>query len=161
MTTILTIILSVAGGILYRMGGSSRFHTLWRDIGTSLCAVLLMFIFGIKDWTLVASFVLLFAAMTTYLDFVNKWFGHTDREYWLNWMLIGFTYNIAMLPTVWIEGLWLGFCIRMLALPFLFVVSDYLVELYDTEVSLLEDEAIQKEFLRGLFTVCTVPILFI
>jgi len=158
---IATILLSVMGGILYRMGGSSRFHTLFRDIGTTLCAVTLMSVFGIKDWTLIASFVLLYAAMTTYLDFVNKWFNHSDREYWLNWMLIGFTYNIAMLPTVWQAGLWKGFGIRMAVLPILFVASDYLVEWYDAKMDPLEDEAVAKEFLRGFLTVVTVPILFI
>lgn len=154
-------VLSLAGARLYRMGGDARRNTLWRDLGVPACAVLALVAFGIKDWSLAVSFILLFGAMTTYFGFVNKWFGRDEQESWINWLLIGLSYNIALLPTVWKAGLWKGFYIRLLVLPAIFVASDFLIDWFHSNVKNIPDKAVPKEYCRGFFTVCTIPILFI
>lgn len=152
---------SIMGGILYRMGGSEKFHTFWRDIGISLIMVGSMIELGFGHWTLATSFVLLWVALTTYWDFVNKWFGRSEKEFWLNWVLTGIGYSIAMIPSVIQFGLWKGFAIRTVVLPASFVATDRLVDFYFDKLSLPYDRAVPKEFWRGFLTIGTLPLLAI
>lgn len=152
---------SIASGILYRMGGSSKFHTLWRDLGVSLVMVSSMIDLGFWHWTLALSFALLWAALTTYWDFVNKWFKHDEGEFWLNWILTGIGYSAAMLPSVICFKLWKGFAIRTVVLPASFVATDWLIDFYFDKLSIKYDRAVPKEFCRGFLTIGTLPLLAI
>jgi len=156
---ILLLILAVVAGVLYRMGGSSKYHTLYRDIGVPLVAVGALSLGGGWHWTLIPSGLLLYGAMTTYWDKVNKWFGQSDAEYWLNWLLTGLAYSLAMLPYVIVTGAWGGFIIRSLLLPALFVLTDYMIDMYALNAGTSFDKAVPKERTRGFLTIVTLPLL--
>jgi hypothetical protein len=90
---LLTLILSIASGILGRMGGAEGYDTLYRDVGCSLLSILTFIIwFGFKVnywWVYLIVFLLHWLAFTTYWDglfgFDNLWFA-------------GFMVGLALIP---------------------------------------------------------------
>lgn len=169
MVLVLWIIaLAVLGGILYRMGGSSEWNTLYRDLGVSAVSIVILRSIGYTDaWMLALTFVILYGAMTTYFDKINKFFGHSDKEFWLNWMLIGISYSLATLPIVIKYSLWKGFMIRTAVLPVIYVVTDAWIDRADfsskklAKYEFTRDRTILKEFVRGFFNCITLPLLLI
>ncbi len=89
------LFLAVASAVLYRMGGAAGYNTKWRDIGCPLAAVASALIIGLRHWSLVIAFGLLFGAMTTY------WKRKGEDAYWYNWLITGFMYAMAFLPPVY------------------------------------------------------------
>ncbi len=89
------LFLVVASAVLYRMGGADGYNTKWRDFGCPLVAVASALIIGLGHWSLVLSFGALFGAMTTY------WKRKGEDAEWYNWLMTGFMYAMAFLPTVW------------------------------------------------------------
>lgn len=155
------IVFSLLGAWLYRKGGAAKSNTKFRDVGVAVVVSVLILVLGIRDWSVLFSGVLLMGALTTYWDKVNKFFKRDEQEFWLNWMLTGIGYSLASLPTVIQHKLWVGFWIRTVLLPVLFIFSDYLVDSFSKNVVLIPDRAVPKEYCRGFFTVVTVPLLFI
>jgi hypothetical protein len=106
-------ILAIMAGVLYRLGGTKH-GTLWRDLGVPTCVLLYVSLTAGFHWSLIASFGLLFAALTTY----NKWFGklvlkRKDNEvHWEGWLITGLFYGLSMLPYTIYDGNWLGFGLR-------------------------------------------------
>ena len=92
---VLEVILVIASAILYRMGGADGYNTKWRDFGCPLAAVASALIIGLRHWSLVLSFGALFGTMTTY------WKRKGEDAQWYNWLMTGFMYAMAFLPTVW------------------------------------------------------------
>lgn len=150
-------LLSIAGGILYRMGGAAGYNTKYRDFGIPTCMVLLMLAFG--QWQplsllgLFLSFGAVFGAQTSY--FKRK----GENAKWFNWLLTGIAYSLAMFPLVLaqsfanISGLhthWLGFGIRT------FVCSGLTVL-----VSQVFGNVVFEENSRGIVEILTLPLLFI
>ena len=89
------LFLIVASAVLYRMGGSDRYNTKWRDFGCPLAAVASALIIGLRHWSFFISFGLLFGAMTTY------WKRKGEDARWYNWLVTGFMYALAFLPPVY------------------------------------------------------------
>jgi hypothetical protein len=77
------------------MGGAAGYNTKWRDLGCPLVAVSSSLIIGLRHWSLVIAFGLLFGAMTTY------WKRKGEDALWYNWLMTGFMYAMAFLPIVW------------------------------------------------------------
>ena len=144
MKIIILIIGIILSGIFGRMGGSDKHGTLWRDIGVPLCVVICCGVFFGWHWTLIISFGLLWGSMSTY--FKRK--GQPVR--WWNFLIMGFAFNLALLPYIWAQGLWFGFGLRSLILPL--AVMGWCV---------LIGDAVLEEFGRYALIVITLPLLFL
>lgn len=151
MQFILTLVLAVVAGILYRMGGSENYNTKFRDIGVPTIMMIVMILWGFWHWSLILSWALLFGAMTTYWGFVNPLFKKSKVDkYWWNWLLTGLGYALAMLPIVYVWGLWPGFAIRLFVLP---VVTMIWSESFSNDKI--------EEWGRGFLTIITLYLLWI
>ena len=101
------IVLSILGGILYRLGGRGEpFNTKYRDFGIPTIMVLLMTILSGWHWSFIACALLMFAAQTSY--FKKK---GTDAKWW-NWLFVGLAFSACMIPYAWGKGIWIGFIYR-------------------------------------------------
>lgn len=142
-------ILSVITGVFYRVGGT-EYGTKWRDLGVPVCVTLAITLTVGFHWTLIASFGLLFASLTTY----NKWFGklifkRKDNEvHWEGWLITGLFYGLSLLPYIIHTGEWLEFFMRASILSTLTCV---LSELIGT--------AYLEEFCRGFLIIYTLLLI--
>lgn len=144
---ILLLILSIACGILGRMGGSDKYNTRWRDIGCSLCVLIGLFIlFGFNLslwWAYLLIFGLSWAFLSTYWDglfkFDNLWFS-------------GFMMGMSAFPYYEND---LGYVIRAILLALIWgSLNKYLpkkVFIWRRDVA--------EEFLRYSVVILTMPIL--
>jgi len=113
MIALIVLALSVLAGVLYRWGGQGKpFNTKYRDLGCPLVAVASLAIIGCWHWSLILVFGLMFGAMTTYWKKKG-----TDAE-WYNWAITAFFYAIAVLPVVWVYGLWIPLAWRVVCNTF-------------------------------------------
>lgn len=114
-------ILSFLGGIAYRLGGKEGWNTKFRDIGVSFISCLLLVLLGgvhtFKEWlSLIPSFGLMFAALTTYRYFLPK---PKDCNYkWYHYSLHGFFVSLSSIPYVWVRGNWIWFSISCIICAF-------------------------------------------
>jgi len=98
-------LLTILGSIFYRLGGLKGFDTKFRDLGVPTVGLVVMLLLGIKVmwWVHLLSFLLFFAALTSY-------------EYWLdydNFYLHGFFTSFAYIPYAIATGMWLAFTLRV------------------------------------------------
>lgn len=95
------ISLSIASAILYRMGGSSKWNTRWRDCGCPLVALITLWLMkGVVLsywWAYLLTFGLGWGAMSSYWDLDEKKWG-----YWGH----GLGLSLAALPIAFITGHW-------------------------------------------------------
>ena len=113
LTKILIVLgLSVASAALYRMGGIGRpFNTKFRDFGCPTCLIISLLILNpttnisVLLWLLL-SFGLAFGAMTTYFNKKNR-----DEKLW-NWILVGLSFGICLLPYALTTKQMLDFTLR-------------------------------------------------
>jgi len=101
MNYLLLILLSIIGGILYRLGGIGKpWNTKMRDLGVPACGLFAMKLLGFDySWVLYLSTLLLFPALTTYWKKINRFFGDTDENcHWYNWLVHGLVCGLAYLP---------------------------------------------------------------
>jgi len=111
---ILAIVIgALASAVLYRMGGSDKYNTKWRDAGCALITVVVLAVLCGFHWSLVLVFGAMWGSLTTY--FKKK--GEPVR--WYNWLIVGLAFNLACMPYIWSQGLWVEFGIRSLILPLL------------------------------------------
>ena len=103
MNILIWSVLVVASAVLYRMGGSDKYDTKWRDLGVPLCSVLALTVLSYWHWVLCIYYLLLFGSLTTYWKKQG-----TDADWW-NWSLTGFFYGLSVAPYVFVSGHWLGF----------------------------------------------------
>lgn len=111
----LTLLLTIACCILYRMGGADGYNTKFRDCGVPTCATLFICFnyfphhisIVLYILALFFSFGFVFGALTTYWDFL---FGYDN--YWVH----GFVVGLAMFPLVMVTGHWWMFALRCLIL---------------------------------------------
>jgi len=90
-------------GVLYRMGGSAKWNTKWRDLGCPLVLlVIILTLFGLKLdfwWAYLLTFLLSFGALTTYYDWL---FGYD------NYYAHGLGCGLAGISLVWADvPLWI------------------------------------------------------
>ena len=97
----IVILLIILFGILYRMGGAEGYDTKYRDIGCSLCILLIAFLLGIRSawWTWPIAFGLHWGALSTYHKWLNKFFGHDKEDvHWYGWFFHGLVLGLAIMP---------------------------------------------------------------
>lgn len=143
MKFFVVLLLSCISSCLYRMGGSARYNTKYRDILCSLISVLAIGYLVAWHWTLFLVFGLTWASLTTY-------WKAGPKAYWFNWIFTGVGYSVAVLPFCIAEGHWLGFVSR----TFILGISTMIW-------SELNSNAVWEEMGRGALLILTVPILLI
>ena len=150
MKILILLLLSVLSGIFYRMGGSDKFNTKWRDIGVMLCAMLVLisfggFVYNVKTIAgLVATAGLTFASLTTY-------FKRKDTDaYWFNWALVGLAFGLSALPFAFATQYWLGFILRTVFLSVTVCVW-----------SEIQGNVVIEEVGRGVLFTASMPILLL
>ena len=150
MKYLIVIILAMLSGILYRMGGSGNYDTKARDIGCPALSLVAMYLVGVPlSWWYFLTFMLSFAAMTTYHKWTNKILGKTDNSvYWLGWLVTGIVYAICAFPATMTQGLFIGPLIRVGVLGLLICLW-----------SEFNGDAVVEEFGRGFFFILTIPII--
>ena len=90
------------------------------------------------------------ASMTTYWDWLTKFWRGDDSEYWENWLLTGLGYGMAMLPMAWYTDHWWGLATRTLFLGLTTMVWSQLIS---------SDELEEKG--RGILYTVTIPLMMI
>lgn len=144
-------ILSVISGVAYRVGGT-QYGTLWRDLGVPTCVSLMIMLTRGFHWTLILSFGLLFAALTTY----NKWFGKLvfnrcdNNVHWEGWAITGLFYGLSLLPYIIYTGEYAIFATRAILLSILTCLFSEFI-----------GTAWFEEFSRGWLIVITLGLFFV
>lgn len=149
-----TLVLSVAGGIAYRMGGSGNYPRYFRELGQGLCVVALMLALGLGHWSLVLCFGVCWAESTYFKK------EDTDGK-WINFFLVGCVFGLVALPyCAFTNSYWVGFGIR-------FVVCAILTPVWNFTLSPIVSKMlgigrdVSDEFGRGFICVATLPLLLI
>ena len=109
--------LAISAACCYRLGGIGGgkwyFNTKVRDIGVTICILIMLYIckatFPWYIWLVTA--LLSFGSLTTYCT--PK--GQQDVLLF-NWVTVGVMYSCVMLPIAFYTGHWLGFGVRALIL---------------------------------------------
>jgi hypothetical protein len=159
---IIWLLATVAGAVLYRMGGAEGYDTKWRDCGVSAVIILLTILLGVVSglwvWlSLIPCFGLMWGALSTYRYFLPKPKDYTYPYYALH----GFMIALAMFPFAWASSRWLGLAIRSIASGLLMGAWSYLI------LNVLQPKISWKhwdvchECGRGAIIVATVPLMLI
>jgi len=105
MIYIFLIILCIASGIFFRMGGAEGYDKLWRRIGSSLCMIIPIPILyhTVEFHWFLFSIGLIVWGCTSYFGWVNyivRLFAdlEMEREYWWNFMCENICIQCAVLP---------------------------------------------------------------
>ena len=147
---LLTLILSIISGTCYRMGGSAKFNTKYRDLGCPLIALILLWLLGglglqspilPKIALILTSYGLMFGSLTTYWDFI------TGKD---NFYLHGLFCGLAFIPLHWTGLSWWVIGIRA-------IVCAIGMGLW----SAWQGNDIKEEFGRGFILTVTIPLLLI
>lgn len=144
LKSIAVLIGAIISGILYRMGGAAGYNTKFRDFGCPTVMVIVLACLGMFHWTLILVFGLSFASLTTY--FKKK---GTEAK-WYNWMLVGLTDGLSVLPLCFVYPIWRGFAWRILACT-----------VTTTLCSCIIGNDVVEEVGRGIIRVMTLPLLLI
>lgn len=143
--TLITLVCSIAGFILYRMGGAAGYNTKFRDLGIPTVAIgLLWYLTGQFTFWYILCFGLLFGAHTTY------WKKKGADALWYNWILTGLGYSLAFLPYSLYARHFVGFCLRTIIVTIGVMVW-----------SIKVDNAVYEEGGRGVIEIITIPLLLI
>ena len=130
--------------ITYRCGGSGNFPRWTRPVGVGFSLMAAMWMLGMWHWTVFPSAGLTAIVTTTYFKRPGQ-----DASY-INWMLCGLAFGLAMTPYAFATGHWLGFWLR----------TGVCIGLI-TAWSELIGWDVGEEAGRGFIIVATLPILII
>lgn len=149
---IVTCVLMGIAALLYYLGGEKGYNTKLRDLGVpTLASVWLISFFGIH-WSYLLHFLLLFASLTTYHKWLNKFFGHNkDDVHWYGWLMTGFCYGLSALPLALHHSIGLApLLLRTVVLTvFVWVWSE------------IQEDVTLEAGGRGAVIIATLPLLFI
>ena len=149
---ILTIVLTILAGILYRMGGSDTYPKIVRRLGVPVCVVLWAGLNGFHDpLTLFFTLGLVFASQLSYYDWMNEYLGQPEEDKkWFNWLAVGVGFGLSTILLTTTNGLWFGFGYRILATAIFTMVWSELIS-----------NAVWEENGRGAIQIATLPLLLI
>lgn len=142
MKILIWLLISVLSAILYRVGGSRKGLTKWRDCGCSTITVLLLWFFLGWHWQLILVFGLMFAALTTYYDTV---FGYD------NMFAHGAGIGLSTIPLLWCGVQWYSIVIYTIALSVSMGFSRHVIKI-DNKTQELIKGALIVVLLRILLT---------
>lgn len=154
LKALLISIVTVLGGIFYRMGGSGNYPRWIRPVGQGVCVVATMILCGFMHWSLILCFGATWAE-TTY--FKPK---GTDAGTF-SWIMVGLVFGLIPLPYCgFTNSHWLGFGIRV---PVCVGLTVLWQQIFSAKVSkaLGLGKDITDEFGRGLINIATLPCLLI
>lgn len=140
---IITLIASVIGGILYRMGGSGNFPRQARVVGVPLLSCGLLMYLDFRWWIFLCIPIMI-GAISTY------WKKKGTDARWYHWALHALGLALAVLPYTIASGHYIGFALRTIVL----VVG---ITLWSEKIG----NAVVEEVGRGVLTVATIPLLLI
>lgn len=139
----------ILGAILYRMGGSDKYDTKWRDFGLPYLALVFMMYRGMWHWSLWICALLMFGALTTYWKCLNKWNGQPKTDaFWFNWIAHGVGIGLAFLPYAYFTGCWEQVIMRAEVLGLTMMLW-----------SEKNDNAVWEECGRGVLTIGTLWLI--
>lgn len=110
---ILALLLAIAGGIVYRAGGSGRYARFWRELGQGLAFVLDMAVLNLilLAWQPILGAILGFGICWTESTYFKR--PGTDAGPW-NWALVGLVFASIPLPYCFLTNShWMGFGLRV------------------------------------------------
>lgn len=141
----IVVLLSIASGVLYRLGGWDKGNRLFRILGCPLATLgAIWAILGLNSaywWAYAIALVASGGAVSAYWGLDEKRFG-----YWGH----GLGLSLALLPIAFITQHWLGFGIRTIVLTALItLLSEYISRDW------------LEEGLRGAVIIATLPLLLI
>lgn len=137
---------AACSAILYRLGGMKGMNTKFRDFGVPIVFLAVMLFSGHWTWWALLSAILLFAALTTYWDWL---FGY-DNLYFH-----GLACGLAMLP-LGIAGVgWLAIVAYSLILSLIMGILNWFVNKYQVP---LRDWI--EELSRGTVIILALRVLF-
>ena len=143
MNSLIVMVFSVVGALLYRLGGWEKGRKVFRRVGTPAAALAMFFCmqgFYGQYWTYFVSFMLLnYFAMSTYHDYVG----------YDNFYLTGLVYATAALPLVLLTESWVGFTLRCAILT---IVTGLWSRTFGNDIV--------EETGRGFFYCVTMPLIF-
>lgn len=147
---ILALIISIAAGVLGRLGGSASGNRLFRILGVPSCIILMIVCILPIKWSLwlVGALLLTFGAV---LGATSTYFKAKDHDaLWWNFALVGLVEGLAILPFVLVYHHWMGYLIRT-------VLCALLVGLWD----ILIGWDVAEEFGRYFIIVVTMALLLL
>lgn len=142
----------VLSAVLYRMGGSEDYDTVWRDWVLPLTSLGLVYLYtNTLHWSYILSYGLLGGSLTTYNKWASRLAGYGDDEvHNPSWYVTGLFYGLAFLPLVLMGIDWK-----------LIVLRAGLLSLLVAMWSQTQSDAVTEECGRGLCINCTIPLLFL
>lgn len=170
ITSLFIFLLSVIGGVAYRMGGSGRYPRYFRELGQGLCFVLVFILLALVPFSLrpILGLILGFGVCWAESTYYKK--SGTDTEWW-NWLLVGVTFGVVSLPYCIITNShWIGFGIRFFTCSGLTLFwEQYFSQIVCDEINSfltilkrpLMGKDITDEFGRGFINIITLPLLLI
>lgn len=144
MSIFVWAILSVASGILGRLGGSEHGNRLFRTLGVPLCCCS-MLAFYHWHWVIIVCFGTILGITTTY------WKRKGEPVRWINWAFYGIMEGVALFPYIYFNPIFIkGYLIRI-------AVCAVLITLWDELVG----NDVWEERGRYFIVAATMPLLFI
>lgn len=114
---LLTLLVSLACAVMYRMGGSGNYPRQVRVVGVPFLTTLLAYLLGVHSWWLLLAFVAMIGAISTYWDVIfNDW-----DNFWFH----GFMLGVACFPIAIATGHWWLFGIRCVVLALFMGIWSY------------------------------------
>jgi len=92
----LCILLTIACGIFWRMGGAAGYSKLWRRIGSTCCILAVLGINGYLglNWQTFVAMPMVGLGCSSYFVWLNP---HDPREYWYNFLAAALFTQLAIL----------------------------------------------------------------
>ena len=153
MVILLIIGLSAISGWLYWAGGHGKpYNSKVRDIGCSACNCLALWLLcrnSAPFWVYCLSFILSWAALSTYYDKLTRLWRKNEDEYAENWFLHGFFIGLAFLPLIFFGLSWWIILLRSIILGVIMMC-----------ISVLSKKVFVEEFGRGVAIILT-ELLFL
>ena len=147
---LLIIGLSICSAIAYALGGMGGAwwkNTKVRDWGTPVCALSILYIYGVPlpIWVTVVTFILMWAALSTYCTPKDQ-----EDVYAINWTCTGLLYGLTSIGVAFTTKHWMGFWLRVATLGLL-------IPLWSVKTN----KAWLEEGGRGFLFAITMPLLAI
>ncbi len=142
-------IISILAGILGRMGGTSKYDTLYRDLGIPALFIVYQWFtkHSVINIPYFITFVFFYGSLTTYWDELFNKPGTPGNQHKHNFWFSGFMVGLSNLPLVWIGVSWYFILIKAIILAIIWGLNNrYTPKLW------FADRTVPVEFIRYFST---------
>jgi len=146
---IILFIISILAGILGRMGGTSRYDTLYRDLGIPTLFVIYQWITKhlVINIPYFITFVLFYGSLTTYWDELFNKPGTPGNQHKHNFWFSGFMVGLSTFFLIWTDVHWYIIFIKAIILAIIWGLNNkYTSKLW------FKDRTVIVEFIRYFST---------